>query len=303
MASRLGADVVPPAERGGGQRGDGARAIVEDHLDAMQRTGAPADLVEAFALPVPSLVICELLGVPYADREAFQRRTARIADLSIPLSEAAALQREEREYMAALVTAARRRPGDNLLGTLVGEHGDDLTDNVLTGVASLLLRAGQETTSNALALGALALLCHPDQAAAVRENPDAVRPAIEELLRWMSIAQISMPRFTTTEVDVAGVRIPAGRLVFASLSSASRDPAAIEDPDTLDITRGASRHLAFGHGVHHCLGAPLARMQMAIALPALLRRFPDLALAEPFDQVAFRPSHFVYGLQSLTVTW
>lgn len=205
--------------------------------------------------------------------------------------------------MRGLVERSRNRPGDDILGMLVREHGTELTDDELIGIAGLLLLAGHETTSNMLGLGSLALLRHPDQLASVRDDPDAVGPAIEELLRWLSIVSTALPRITTTDVELAGVTIPAGNLVFASLPAGNRDPEFIDDPETLDIRRGAPGHLAFGHGVHHCLGAPLARMEMRIALPALFRRFPTLTLAEPFDDVRWRPFHFIYGLQSLAVTW
>lgn len=277
--------------------------IVDGQLEAMAAAGPPADLVEHFALPIPSLVICELLGVPYADRDEFQRRSARQLDLSLPIPERVELQRRGRAYMDTLVAGARARPGDDILGMLVREHGTDLTDDELSGIASLLLLAGHETTSNMLGLGTLALLRHPDQLAAVRDDPAAVAPAVEELLRWLSIVHTSIPRITTTEVEISGVTIPAGQLIFASLPSGNRDEQFIDDPDTFDIGRGAPGHLAFGHGVHHCLGAPLARMEMQIAFPALLRRFPTLSLAEEFDDVQFRPFHFIYGLKSLEVSW
>lgn len=277
--------------------------IVDGQLDAMAAAGSPADLVAGFALPIPSLVICELLGVPYSDRDDFQRRSARQLDLSIPMAERVELQEQSRDYMQTLVTGARSDPRDDMLGMLVREHGAELTDTELVGIAGLLLLAGHETTSNMLGLGTLALLRHPDQLAAVRDDPDAVAPAVEELLRWLSIVHSAIPRITTTAVEVAGVTIPAGELVLVSLASANRDPALVDHPETLDITRGALGHLAFGHGVHHCLGAPLARMEMRIAFPALLRRFPRLALAEPFDQVDFRSFHFIYGLRSLEVSW
>ena len=277
--------------------------IVDAALDSMEIAGAPADLVENFALPIPSLVICELLGVPYDDREDFQRRSARQLDFSIPIPERQDLQRQGRAYMTTLVARARRQPGEDILGMLIREHGDELTDDELVGVASLLLLAGHETTSNMLGLGTLALLRHPEQLAAVRDDPDAVGPAIEELLRWLSIVQTAIPRITTTDVDIAGVTIPAGKLVFPSMPSGNRDPEFIDRPEVLDIRRGAPGHLAFGHGVHHCLGAPLARMEMRIAFPALMRRFPNLALAEDFDDVAFRTWNFIYGLKSLEVSW
>jgi cytochrome P450 len=277
--------------------------IVDQHLEAMESSGPPIDLVANFALPIPSLVICELLGVPYSDRKDFQRRTMRQLDLSAPIPERIEMQRQGREYMRSLVTEARRSPGEDMLGMLVREHGGELTDEELIGIGGLLLVAGHETTANMLGLGALALLRHPDQLAAVRDDPDAVGPAVEELLRWLSIVHTAVPRITTTAVEIAGVRIPAGELVFVSLSSGNRDPEFLDMPDVFDVHRGAQGHLAFGHGVHHCLGAPLARMEMRIAFPALLQRFPRLALAEDFDDVRFRPFNFIYGLQSLEVTW
>jgi cytochrome P450 len=171
----------------------------------------------------------------------------------------------------------------------------------LAGSAVLLRR--HETTANMLGLGTLALLRHPEQLAAVRDDPAAVEPAVEELLRWLSIVPQGILRTTTTEVTLAGQTMPAGELVAVSLLAANRDPALVEDPDRLDITRGAMGHVAFGHGLHHCLGAPLARMEMRTAFPALLRRFPKLDLAVPFEEVPFRPHHFIHGLQSLPVTW
>ncbi|UUO01629.1 cytochrome P450 [Mycolicibacterium novocastrense] len=277
--------------------------IVQTHLDMMETAGAPVDLVEHFALPIPSLVICELLGVPYEDRDDFQYRSARQLDLSLPITERLELQRAGRVYMRSLVERARRRPGDDILGMLVREHGTELSDDELVGIAGLLLLAGHETTSNMLGLGTLALLRHPEQLAVVRDDPDAVGPAVEELLRWLSIVHTAIPRITTTDVEIAGVAIPAGQLVFASLPSGNRDPGFIDAPDVLDIGRGAAGHLAFGHGVHHCLGAPLARMEMRIAFPALLQRFPALRLAEDFADVQFRSFHFIYGLKSLSVDW
>lgn len=277
--------------------------IVDAQLDAMESAGPPVDLVESFALPIPSLVICELLGVPYDDREDFQRRSARQLDLSLPVHERVELQLAGRDYMRTLVERARSHPGDDILGMLIRDHGTELTDDELVGIAGLLLLAGHETTSNMLGLGTLALLRHPEQLAVVRDDPDAVGPAVEELLRWLSIVQTAIPRFTTTDVEIAGVPIPAGQLVFASMPSGNRDPAFIDSPEVLDIGRGAPGHLAFGHGVHHCLGAPLARMEMRIAFPALLRRFPTLALAEDFEDVEFRTFHFIYGLKSLKVAW
>jgi cytochrome P450 len=277
--------------------------IVDAALDDVERAGKPADLVATFALPVPSLVICELLGVPYADRAEFQQRTGRLLDLSLSAEERVAVMRENRAYMGRLVKGAMADPGEDMIGMLIQEHGDDLSFDELVGIASLLLIAGHETTSNMLGLGTLALLRHPEQLAMVRDDPQMVAPAVEEMLRWLSIVHSGMPRTTTTEVEIAGHVIPEGELLVVALPAANRDPDYIADPGRLDITRGAAGHVAFGHGVHHCLGAPLARMEMQTAFPALLRRFPNLALAVPDDQVDFHVYNAIYGLRSLPVTW
>ncbi|MEU6739723.1 cytochrome P450 [Streptosporangium sandarakinum] len=275
--------------------------IVTEHLDAMERTGPPADLVTDFALPIPSLVICELLGVPYDDRADFQRRSGRMLDLSLPPQERAAASLESRAYMGELVARAKADPGDDLLGMLVREHGEDLTPAELAGIGSLLLLAGHETTSNMLSLGTLALLRHPEQLELLREEPERIEAAVEELLRWLSIVHSGMTKVTTTDVEVAGRRIPAGEIVICALPAANRDPALAADPDRLDIARDSLGHVAFGHGVHHCLGAPLARMEMRVAFPALLRRFPGLREAGP--EPAFRSFNVVYGLSSFKVAW
>jgi cytochrome P450 len=277
--------------------------IVDDHLDAMEKAGPTADLVADFALPIPSLVICELLGVPYADRASFQARTGRLLDLSLPQDERLELAREGRDYMADLVARTQAEPGDDMLGMLVRDHGADLTTDELIGMAELLLVAGHETTSNMLGLGTLALLQHPDQLELVRDDPAAVAPAVEELLRWLGIVHSGIPRNTTQDVELGGVVIPADSLVILALAAANRDPRFHDDGDRLDVTRDAAGHVAFGHGLHHCLGAPLARMEMRIAFPALLRRFPGLAPAVPFEEIGFRAFHFVYGLHALRVTW
>jgi cytochrome P450 len=257
--------------------------------------------VADFALPVPSLVICELLGVPYADRAEFQARTSRQLDLSLPVEERFRLAKESRAYMAELVGRAQAQPGEDMLGMLVREHGAELSTDELIGIASLLLIAGHETTANMLGLGTLALLRHPDQLAIVRDEPERVDAAVEELLRWLSIVHSGTVKITTTDVEIAGHRIGAGEFVMLALPAANRDPALRDDADRLDVTRGAVGHVAFGHGIHHCLGAPLARMEMRIAFPALLRRFPGLRAVG--DAAQFRTFHIIYGLAALEVAW
>jgi cytochrome P450 len=277
------------------------REIVDEHLDAMEQAGPPADLVADFALPVPSLVICELLGVPYEDRAEFQQRSARLLDLSAPMDERMRAQEEQRAYMGSLVARERVEPGEELLGTLVREHGHSVTTDELIGIANLLLIAGHETTSNMLGLGTLALMDHPDQLALVRDDPQAVGPAVEELLRWLSIVHSGTFKTATGPAEIAARPIAEGDLVMLSIPAANRDPALLADPERLDVRRGALGHVAFGHGVHHCLGAPLARMEMRIAFPALLQRFPDLRPAA--EDRRFRSFNVVYGMESLPVAW
>ncbi|MGW7001497.1 cytochrome P450 [Streptomyces sp. NPDC054933] len=279
--------------------------IVADRLDAMERTGPPVDLVREFARPIPSLVICELLGVPYGDRTDFQRWTATLFHLDEPKESVFAARDALWEYVRELVVAKRRHPDEALLSQLI--HSEDpsagLTDQELTGVGQLLLIAGHETTANMLALGTFALLCHPEQSRILREQPDLVDNAVEELLRYLTIVQFGIVRVAREDVEVAGVRVRAGETVVASIAAANRDPAQFPEPDELDITRDAAHHIAFGHGVHQCLGQQLARMEMRTAYPALFRRFPTLRLAVPADQVPLRDDMFIYGVHRLPVTW
>jgi cytochrome P450 len=278
-------------------------AIVMEHLDAMAGNGAPVDLVQEFALPVPSLVICELLGVPYADRADFQRRSKALLDFSLDLDARRTAFEESAAYMAQLVRRQRVRPEDNLLGSLIREHGDDISGDELARLGSLLLIAGHETTANMLGLGTLLLLCHPHQLALLRDDPDIIDGAVEELMRYLSIVHSGVVRTALRDITIGGMHIKAGEAVICSLAAANRDPSLAATADTLDLTRKPTSHVAFGHGVHHCLGAPLARMEMRIAFPALLRRFPALQLAVPFDELRFRQLSVVYGVWSLPVAW
>jgi cytochrome P450 len=278
-------------------------AIVTEHLDAMAASGGPVDLVQAFALPVPSLVICELLGVPYADRSDFQRRSRAQLNFNLSFEERTAAIAESRAYMGELVSRQRSDPGNDLLGALVRDHGDELPDRELISLGSLLLVAGHETTANMLALGTCLLLRHPDQLALLRDDPGITDRAVEELMRYLTIVHTGIIRTSRQDVTIGGVAIKAGEAVICSLPAANRDQDLTEEPDDLDLTREPTSHVAFGHGIHHCLGAPLARMEMRIAFPALLRRFPALRLAVPFEEVRFRAQSVVYGVEALPIAW
>ncbi|MEJ2887019.1 cytochrome P450 [Actinomycetospora sp. OC33-EN06] len=274
--------------------------VAERALDAMASRTPPVDLVTEFALPVPSLVICELLGVPYADREDFRAHSSAFLLRDQTLEEKGAAYGALTTYLAELVRRKRADPGDDLLSDLARD--DDLSIEELTGCAFLLLLAGHETTANLLALGTFALLEHPDQLAALRHDPDLLPGAVEELLRYLSVADVFY-RYATEDLELGGETIPRGATVVVSLLAANHDPARFADPDTLDVRRAARGHLSFGHGVHQCLGQQLARVEMRAGLGGLLRRFPTLELAVPAAEVPLRTDMNVYGVHALPVSW
>ncbi|MEU5209957.1 cytochrome P450 [Streptomyces sp. NPDC020742] len=276
--------------------------IVAEQLDAMAAAEGPVDLVQAFALPVPSLVICELLGVPYADREEFQRNSATIVRLNSSLEEFQQAQQAMRGYIHQLVLAKRDNPTDDILSELV--QSGELTDEELAGVGVLLLIAGHETTANMIALSTMCLLQNPEQLAALRADPSLMDGAVEELLRYLTIVQFGVRRTALEDLELNGQQIEEGSTVVASLASGNRDAAYLAgDPELLDLARAHSPHLAFGHGIHQCLGQQLARAEMKAALSALLDRFPTLRLAVPVEQVPLRDDMLVYGVHELPVTW
>lgn len=274
--------------------------IAERQLDELARLTPPVDLVKEFALPVPSLVICELLGVPYADRETFQVNSAKFLVREVTLEDKIAAVGAMTTYLAELVTRKRAEPGEDILSDLARD--DDLTIEELTGVAFLLLLAGHETTANMLGLGTFALLENPEQMAELRADPDLLPGAVEELLRYLSIADIFL-RYATEDIELGGETITKGSTVVVSLLAANHDPKRFDNPDTLDIRRNARGHLSFGHGVHQCLGQQLARIEMRAGFEGLLRRFPTLELAIPASEVRLRTDMNIYGVHELPVTW
>jgi cytochrome P450 len=274
--------------------------IAERRLDEMARLTPPVDLVREFALPVPSLVICELLGVPYADREDFQTHSAKFMEREVTLEDKMAAYTGLTGYLGELVERKRADPDDDILSDLA--RNDDLSVEELTGMAFLLLLAGHETTANVLALGAFALLEHPEQLAELRADPNLMPDAVEEIMRYLSVADVFM-RYAAEDVELGGEAIPAGSTVVVSLLAANRDPRRFEDPDALDVRRRARGHLSFGHGVHQCLGQQLARVEMRAGFEGLLRRFPTLRLAVPADEVRLKTDMNIYGVHALPVTW
>ncbi|MEU5998173.1 cytochrome P450 [Streptomyces sp. NPDC047197] len=281
----------------------GITGIVTEHLDAMERTGPPAELVAAFASPVPGAALCELIGVPRDDRGDFLRRCHAFLAPGRGRQRRAASGELLSRYVAAMVARQRTDPDEGFLGMLIRDHGDEVTDKELRGVCVLLVLAGLDNISGMLGLGALLLLDHPDQLAAVRDDPAAVDGAVEELLRYLTVPHAPTPRTALEDVTVGEQLIKAGEHVLCSLPTANRDPALLARPDRFDITREPVPHVAFGHGIHHCLGAALARMELRIAYPALLRRFPGLRLAVPEHEVPFRVHALAHGVDRLPVTW
>ncbi|NKY57640.1 cytochrome P450 [Nocardia flavorosea] len=274
--------------------------ITSDHLDAMEKAGPPADLVTAFARPIPATMICELLGVPYEDRGRFQHHVESFLNGETSDEEQIAAVTATYDYLTELVAAKRANPTDDVISDLTGT---DLTDEELRGMALVLLAAGFDTTANMLALGTFALLRNPEQLAALRADPALTDQAVEELLRYLSVAKTFM-RTALEDVELGGRTIEAGQVVIASYHTANRDPEHFADPHTLDIRRQSAGHLAFGHGTHLCLGAQLARVEMRVAFPALINRFPTLRLAVPAEEVALRPETAdIYGVKSLPVAW
>jgi len=248
-------------------------------------------------------VICELLGVPFEDQADFQRRSDTMLDVSVTPQQQAHNTHEMNAYMQSLVNRHRQDPGDDILGMLIRDHSDELTDEELVGIGNILLVAGHETTSNTIGLGTLLLLQHPDQLALVRDDPEMITGAVEEILRYLSIVHTGTPRIILKDMIIGDETLEAGDVAMVSLPSANRDANFLADPDVFDVTRQPQAHLTFGHGIHQCLGQQLARLEMSVAFPALLQRFPTLSLAAPVSDLTFRGDGPVNGVRELPVRW
>ncbi len=273
-----------------------------DRLAAQLAECGQADLLPEFATPLPLVVIGHLLGVPEADGRAFSRWVAAMFAPDHPGHTAEAIDHIHR-YLLGLIGARRAKPGDDLLSSLIAarDEGDRLSEDELVSLAFLLLMAGTENVQHLIAGGVLILLSHPEQLADLRRRPELMPEAVEELLRYGHPNQMAVRRFPLEDIEIAGTRIPAGDTVLLGLASAHRDPARYPEPDRFDIHRADKAHLALGHGVHYCLGAALARMEIGIALGTLLDRFPCLELAVPVEQLEWRASFRSHALRRLPV--
>ncbi|MEU5592973.1 cytochrome P450 [Streptomyces sp. NPDC020298] len=280
--------------------------MVDDFLDTMLAGPQPADLVQALALPLPSLVISDLLGVPYEDHDFFQTNSKTLVSAVATAGQRHAAHTDLAQYLDDLVATKLTRPGDDLLSALAARiHAGELTRREAATMGVLLLLGGHETTANMISLGTLLLLRHPDQLALVRDahEPAAIVSAVEELLRYLSVVHLGRRRTALEDIRIAGHTIRAGEGVILLGELANRDPSVFPDPDRLDLTRQARHHQAFGAGTHHCLGQPLARMELQVVYPTLFRRLPTLRLATGLDRVPFKYDSVIYGVYELPVTW
>lgn len=278
-----------------------AAQIAAELLDALP-AGGVTDLLAGYARPLPVTVISELLGVPAADRDFLG---AAVISYGLDGGDPGRAPRELGRYFAELIAARRAGPGDDLLSALARDGGALSTGQLSTGelicAAYHLIMAGFDTTVNLIASGTLALLTHPEQLSRLRREPGLLSAAVEELLRFTSPVNHVTLRYAREDVRIGGAVIPAGARVLIATSSANRDSGRFPGAGRLDLSRDAGGHAAFGHGIHYCLGAPLARMEAEVAFAALLRRFPDLSLAVAPDQLRWRPVSLMNGLEQLPV--
>jgi cytochrome P450 len=281
--------------------------LVDGFIDDMITSGPPAELVRDFALPVPSLVISLLLGVPYEDHEFFQQNSTRGLDSTSTDEEKALAIGEIFGYVYELVARKEREPGDDLISRLVTDHvaTGELSRETATMNAVIMLQAGHETTASMISLGTLALLQHPEQLARLRDtdDPAIVANIVEELMRYLTIVHSLVERVAAEDLVIAGQSIRAGDFVLMNLPAGNWDTAFVDHPEVLDIDRNTRGHLGFGYGVHQCIGQNLARAELQIALSTLVRRLPGLRLAVPEEDLSFQNEQEIYGIRELPITW
>lgn len=280
--------------------------IVDSLIDDLLAGPRPADLAGKFALAVPSLVICELLGVPYADHGFFHEQSKLFSQVAAAPEQGLRAQQELLAYLDRMIGDKLANPADDLLSTLAGRvSAGDLSRDEAARTGMMLLVAGHETTASMITLSTFALLQHPDQLAVLREtdDPAVIAAAVDELLRYLTIVHRGRPRVALQDIEVGGQLIKQGEGVILPIEAANRDPAAFPKPDRLDLGRAARHHMAFGFGVHQCLGQNLARVELQVVCRTLYRRIPSLRLAVGADQIRFQDSAVIYGVRELPVTW
>ena len=280
-------------------------AITDDLLDAIEAKGPPTDLIAALAVEMPALVMCALFGSPYEDHGYIAKCAAGRHGLSQSPAAATQSAADLVDYCRQLIAKKEAEPADDMLSRVIQEYvrSDQLSREDLADMCSMILRAGHDTTTNMIGLGTLLFLQHPDQLARLKAEPDLIESAVDELLRYLSPVQFAPRRVAVEDAEVNGAMIRQGDGVFAINAMANRDAAEFPNPDEFDIGRDASNHLAFGYGIHRCLGQGLARIELQTVFPKLFARFPQLRLAVPLESVPFKYDSQIYGLYELPLTW
>ena len=279
---------------------------VDDLLDQMEAAGPPADLVQAISVPLPVTVICDLMGVPFADRAVLRDLSNKMVSYTAySFEEIARARAQMRDFMAELVEVKRAEPGDDVMSAMIAarDEGDKLTESELVSQAMLMLVAGHETTVNQIGNSVVTLLANPDQLKLLREDPSVVTSAVEELLRHDPPGDGGQFRIAEEDVELSGTIIPAGSAVLAGIPVANRDPRRYDNPDALDLTRTENAHLSLGHGPHFCLGAALVRAELQLLFPALLQRFPELRLAIPATELRWQRGLRISGYAEIPLSW
>jgi cytochrome P450 len=281
------------------------QGIVDRRIDALFETGGPVDLVASLSLPVPALAICEMLGVPYEDHEQFEIWSAQTMSRDIDEAARGHAHQQLDTYVDGLVTAKEQQPGDDLISRIIAKNqAEPVVDHAdIAGMSRLMLVAGHETTANMISLGVLTFLRHPELLAEVTVDPSLWPDAIEELLRYFSISDSGTARVAVEDIEIGDVTIKAGDGILPLNNSANHDTDIFADPDQIDFDRKGRGHLAFGYGVHQCLGQNLARLELEVVYRTLFDRIPGLRLAVPFEELSFKHDAMVYGLHTLPVAW
>lgn len=277
--------------------------IVDTWIDALLAQAPPVDLVQAFALPVASTIICELLGVDYGDHAFFQSRTDAILSRSSTAAQSEAAAIELMGYFDRVITQKEQAPGTDLLGRLISDPARQVSHQEFVGLAALLLLAGYDTMAQVIGLGTVTLLLHPDQLAEFLAKPELGENMVEEMVRYLTVNHAGLPRVALADVEVGGQLIRAGEGVIVMLNAGNRDEATFADPDAFDIHRDVRHHVGFGHGLHKCIGAPFARAELEIVFRTLFRRIPTLHLVKPVEELPFRHEMVLYGLHALPIGW
>lgn len=276
-------------------------SVAVEQVEVMRAHGAPADLLTTFAKPFVLRILSDLVGLPYEERDRYADAPAITHDPDADAEESMAVYQEVGALIGETIERKRKQPGDDIISRLLA--AGDVTDEELGNIVALLLFAGYETTESALTVGVMALLHHPEQLAVLRADLSRVDTAVEEILRYITVNQYEIFRTALEDLELDGQLVKKGETVTVSLPAANRDPAKYGCPDDLDLGRDTAGHLAFGHGIHQCVGQNLARLELRIGLRALLHNFPHLKAATAAEEIPLRTRGSVFGLKSLPVLW